>query len=132
MRFGEAAQEILRTAAEQDADLLILGLRGSPKLAGQLPSATAYELVRRRRPALTLKILTKTPKFGFLTSSTTQKLSFRPEVHRFWPSRSGGTVFHRTLFVRSIPLGHQIQNQFSEGLRSEDDPHFLHFAQKSS
>jgi len=56
VRFGEAAQEILRTAAEQDADLLVLGLRSSPKLAGQLPSATAYELVRQAPcPVLTLR-----------------------------------------------------------------------------
>ena len=56
VRFGEAAQEILRTATEQDADLLVLGLRGNPKLAGQLPSATAYELVRQAPcPVLTLR-----------------------------------------------------------------------------
>ncbi len=54
--FGEAAAEILRTAAEQDSDLLILGLRGGRGLAGQLPSATAYELVRRAPcPVLTLR-----------------------------------------------------------------------------
>jgi nucleotide-binding universal stress UspA family protein len=56
VRFGEAAHEMLRTAMEQDADLLVLGLRGSPKVAGQLPSATAYELVRQAPcPVLTLR-----------------------------------------------------------------------------
>jgi nucleotide-binding universal stress UspA family protein len=56
VRFGEAAQEILRTATEQDADLLVLGLRGNPKVAGQLLSATAYELVRQAPcPVLTLR-----------------------------------------------------------------------------
>jgi nucleotide-binding universal stress UspA family protein len=56
VRFGEEAQEILRTATEQDADLLVLGLRGSPTLAGQLPSATAYKLVRQAPcPVLTLR-----------------------------------------------------------------------------
>jgi nucleotide-binding universal stress UspA family protein len=56
VRFGEAAQEILRTATEQAADLLLLGLRGNPKVAGQLPSATAYELVRQAPcPVLTLR-----------------------------------------------------------------------------
>ncbi len=56
VRFGEAAEEILRTATEQDADLLVLGLRGGRGLAGQLPSATAYELVRQAPcPVLTLR-----------------------------------------------------------------------------
>ena len=56
VRFGEAAQEILRTATEQDTDLLVLGLRGGRGLAGQLPSATAYELVRQAPcPVLTLR-----------------------------------------------------------------------------
>ena len=56
LRFGEAAQEILRTAKEQGADLLVLGLRSNPKLAGQLPSATSYELVRQAPcPVLTLR-----------------------------------------------------------------------------
>jgi len=56
VQFGEAAREILRTATERDADLLVLGLRSSPKLAGQLPSATAYELVRQAPcPVLTLR-----------------------------------------------------------------------------
>ena len=56
IRFGEAAEEILRTAAEQNANLLILGLRGGRGLAGQLPSATAYELVRQAPcPVLTLR-----------------------------------------------------------------------------
>jgi len=56
VRFGEAAEEILRAAAEQDSDLLILGLRGGRGVAGQLPSATAYELVRQAPcPVLTLR-----------------------------------------------------------------------------
>ena len=56
VRFGEAAEEILRTATEQDANLLVLGLRGGRGLAGQLPSTTAYELVRQAPcPVLTLR-----------------------------------------------------------------------------
>ena len=56
VRFGEAAQEILRAVTEQDADLLVLGLRGGRGVAGQLPSATAYELVRQAPcPVLTLR-----------------------------------------------------------------------------
>lgn len=56
VRFGEATEEILRTAAEQDTDLLVLGLRAGRGLAGQLPSATAYELVRQAPcPVLTLR-----------------------------------------------------------------------------
>ncbi len=56
VRFGNAAEEILRTATEQSADLLVLGLRGGRGVTGQLPSATAYELVRQAPcPVLTLR-----------------------------------------------------------------------------
>jgi len=42
LRFGEPAQEILRAAQEGHSDLIVLGLRAAKRLAGHLPSATAY------------------------------------------------------------------------------------------
>jgi nucleotide-binding universal stress UspA family protein len=45
IRFGDAAEEILRAAVDQRADLVVLGLRTSRISAGQLPSPTAYRLV---------------------------------------------------------------------------------------
>jgi nucleotide-binding universal stress UspA family protein len=45
IRFGDAAEEILRAAVDQRSDLVVLGLRTSRKSAGQLPSPTAYSLV---------------------------------------------------------------------------------------
>ncbi|MGB8323710.1 MAG: universal stress protein [Candidatus Acidiferrum sp.] len=45
IRFGDAAEEILRAAVDQRSDLVVLGLRSSRKSAGQLPSPTAYKLV---------------------------------------------------------------------------------------
>jgi nucleotide-binding universal stress UspA family protein len=45
IRFGDAAEEILRAVVDQRSDLMVLGLRTSRKSAGQLPSPTAYRLV---------------------------------------------------------------------------------------
>src|SRR5208283_5816842 len=64
------------------------------------PKLTGYCQVH---PPLFRSILVSGSNFAqvrFSPSSTTQNLSFRPEGRRFGPSRSGGTVFHRTDFVR--------------------------------
>lgn len=44
IRFGEPGEVILQTAAECGANLIVLGLRRTEKLAGYLPSAVAYRI----------------------------------------------------------------------------------------
>jgi nucleotide-binding universal stress UspA family protein len=46
-RFGEPTTEILDAAAQENSDLIILGLHASKKAAGLLSSPTAYKLVRQ-------------------------------------------------------------------------------------
>ena len=56
IRFGEPAEEILQTATECGANLIILGLRSAEKLAGYLPSAVAYRIACQAPcPVLTLR-----------------------------------------------------------------------------
>jgi len=56
VRFGEPGGEILRTAMESHANLIVLGVRPSEKLAGYLPSAVAYRIVCQAPcPVLTLR-----------------------------------------------------------------------------
>jgi nucleotide-binding universal stress UspA family protein len=56
IRFGEPGEEILHTAAERRANLIILGLRPAEKLAGYLPSAVAYRIACQAPcPVLTLR-----------------------------------------------------------------------------
>ncbi len=56
VRFGEPGEEILHTAAESHANLIVLGLRPAEKLAGYLPSAVAYRIVCLAPcPVLTLR-----------------------------------------------------------------------------
>jgi nucleotide-binding universal stress UspA family protein len=54
--FGTAADEILRVASEQGADLIVLGVRRSATFAGHLPPATAYKVVcQAASPVLTVR-----------------------------------------------------------------------------
>lgn len=56
IRFGEPGEEILKTATECGANLIVLGLRPPEKLAGYLPSAVAYRIVCQGScPVLTLR-----------------------------------------------------------------------------
>jgi nucleotide-binding universal stress UspA family protein len=56
IRFGEPGTEILQTATECGAHLIILGLRSAEKLAGYLPSAVAYRIACQAPcPVLTLR-----------------------------------------------------------------------------
>lgn len=56
IRFGEPGQEILQTATECGANLIILGLRSVEKLAGYLPSPVAYRIACQAScPVLTLR-----------------------------------------------------------------------------
>lgn len=45
VEFGEPADQILRVAKRQQADLIVLGVRRSATFAGHLPPATAYTVV---------------------------------------------------------------------------------------
>jgi len=56
IRFGEPGEEILKTATECGANLIVLGLRPPEKLAGYLPSAVAYRIACQAScPVLTLR-----------------------------------------------------------------------------
>ncbi len=56
IRFGEPGEEILQTATECGANLIVLGLRPMEKLAGYLPSAVAYRIACQAPcPVLTLR-----------------------------------------------------------------------------
>ena len=56
IRFGEPGEEILQTAKECGANLIVLGLRPTEKLAGYLPSAVAYRIACQAPcPVLTLR-----------------------------------------------------------------------------
>ncbi|HEY1471012.1 MAG TPA: universal stress protein [Candidatus Acidoferrum sp.] len=56
IRFGEPGQEILQTATECGANLIVLGLRNAKKSAGYLPSAVAYRIACQAPcPVLTLR-----------------------------------------------------------------------------
>jgi nucleotide-binding universal stress UspA family protein len=56
IRFGEPGGEILQTATECGAHLIVLGLRPPEKLAGYLPSAVAYRIACQALcPVLTLR-----------------------------------------------------------------------------
>jgi len=56
VRFGEPGEEILHTAMESHANLIVLGLRPGEKLAGYLPSAVAYRIACQAPcPVLTLR-----------------------------------------------------------------------------
>jgi nucleotide-binding universal stress UspA family protein len=55
VRFGRPAAEILATAKERRADLILLGLRAMQRTPGHLPSAIAYGIVCQSScPVLTL------------------------------------------------------------------------------
>jgi len=55
VRFGKAAEEILAAAEHFKSNLILLGLRASPRIAGHLPSAIAYSIVCQSTcPVLTL------------------------------------------------------------------------------
>jgi nucleotide-binding universal stress UspA family protein len=56
IRVGEPGEEILQTATECGANLIVLGLRPAEKLAGYLPSAVAYRIACQAPcPVLTLR-----------------------------------------------------------------------------
>jgi nucleotide-binding universal stress UspA family protein len=56
VRFGEASEEILKAAEEDDSDLIVLGLGARDGASGQLPSQVAYKLVCRSPcPVLTIR-----------------------------------------------------------------------------
>lgn len=56
VRFGKPGEEILHTAMESHANVIVLGLRPTEKLAGYLPSAVAYRIVCQAPcPVLTLR-----------------------------------------------------------------------------
>jgi nucleotide-binding universal stress UspA family protein len=57
VRFGDPAEQILSVAREQHSDLIIMGLRGGERTAGQLPSVIAYKLVCQATcPVLTTRL----------------------------------------------------------------------------
>ncbi len=54
--FGSPADGILKVAADQQADLIVLGVRRSATFAGHLPPATAYKVVCQAHcPVLTVR-----------------------------------------------------------------------------
>lgn len=54
--FGVPSEEILRTASDDGADLIVLGVRRSATFPGHLPPATAYAVVCQSRcPVLTVR-----------------------------------------------------------------------------
>jgi nucleotide-binding universal stress UspA family protein len=56
VKFGEPAEEILRLAREQEADLIVLGMRSGKHTTGLLPSAVAYKLACQSPcPVLTVR-----------------------------------------------------------------------------
>ena len=56
IRFGEPGEEMLKTATECGANLIVLGLRPPEKLGGYLLSAVAYRIACRAScPVLTLR-----------------------------------------------------------------------------
>jgi nucleotide-binding universal stress UspA family protein len=56
VEYGEAAEGILKAAAEQKADLIVLGVRHPARRATHLPPATAYKVVCRAHcPVLTVR-----------------------------------------------------------------------------
>ncbi len=56
VEFGTPADGILKVAGEQQADLVVLGVRRSATFAGHLPPATAYKVVCQAHcPVLTVR-----------------------------------------------------------------------------
>lgn len=56
VEFGHPAEEILRVANQQSADLIVLGVRRSATFAGHLPPASAYTVVCQAHcPVLTVR-----------------------------------------------------------------------------
>jgi nucleotide-binding universal stress UspA family protein len=44
VRFGDAGEQILKFAGEEQSDLIVLGMRSGKDAAGNLPSAIAYKV----------------------------------------------------------------------------------------
>jgi len=56
VRFGEPAEQILKSAGEEDSDLIVLGMRSGKHATGNLPSAVAYKLACQAPcPVLTVR-----------------------------------------------------------------------------
>jgi nucleotide-binding universal stress UspA family protein len=56
LEFGTPADEILKAAAQHNADLIVMGVRRSATFAGHLPPATAYKVVCQAPcPVLTVR-----------------------------------------------------------------------------
>ncbi len=56
VEFGSSADRILKVAADQKADLVIMGVRRSANFPGHLPPATAYKVVCQAHcPVLTVR-----------------------------------------------------------------------------
>jgi nucleotide-binding universal stress UspA family protein len=56
VRFGDAGEQILQLAREEQSDLIVLGMRAGKDVAGRLPSAVAYRLVCKAPcPVLTIR-----------------------------------------------------------------------------
>jgi nucleotide-binding universal stress UspA family protein len=56
VRFGDAGEQILQLAREQQSDLIVLGMRTAKDVAGRLPSPVAYRLACQATcPVLTVR-----------------------------------------------------------------------------
>lgn len=56
IRFGRPAEEILAASSELHSDLIFLGVRTEPRVAGHLPSALVYNVVCNSKcPVLTIQ-----------------------------------------------------------------------------
>lgn len=56
VRFGDAAEQILQLAREEQSSLIVLGMRAGKDVAGRLPSAVAYRLACQAPcPVLTIR-----------------------------------------------------------------------------
>jgi nucleotide-binding universal stress UspA family protein len=56
VRFGEASEQIVQLASQQQSDLIVLGMRSGTGTAGTLPSAVAYKLACQAGcPVLTIR-----------------------------------------------------------------------------
>jgi nucleotide-binding universal stress UspA family protein len=56
VRFGDAGEQILKSASEEQSDLIVLGMRSGKDVAGKLPSAIAYKVACQAGcPVLTIR-----------------------------------------------------------------------------
>jgi nucleotide-binding universal stress UspA family protein len=75
VEFGEAADTILKVAADRRADLIVMGVRKSATFPGHLPPSTSYRVVCvAHSPVLTIRALCSIPRQFSISSSSPGEL----------------------------------------------------------